>query len=245
MQISSFYTVTPGAAGSGVDTRQLVRIANLFANEGSQSFETKRAAWFEYQRMVREGEESGQWSRRMTKEQQDELRATVEGSDFARSITAAERSYALRLPQGSTRNPHEDAIKAADGLSDNQLKYFEISLLDNQGLTFAEWRDKEGAMSDILQVWRMADAEAKLNGVPNAELLQALETLYDMVGRGKVKPSAVEWPEGAAKFVKLLRERDASREPQDVVEISPEALARLRKQSEDAWRNGSAAVALG
>jgi hypothetical protein len=236
MQISSAYAITPSAPGSGVDTRQLVRIATVFASEGNQSFETKRAAWLEYQRMVREGKDSDTWSRRMTKEQQDELRSVIEGSDFARSVAAAERSYAFRMPQGYTRNPHEDAIKAADGLSDNQLKYFEVSLLDNQGMTFSEWRDKEGAMSDILQVWRMADTEARLNGTPNEELLEALKTLYEMVGNGKIKSNAFEWPEGAGQFVKLLAKRNASREPQDVVEISPEALAMLRKQNTDALR---------
>ena len=245
MQVSSAYTITPSAPGSGVDTRQLLKIATVFATEDNQSFETKRTAWLEYQRMVREGKDSDTWSRRMTREQQDELKAVIEGSDFARQVQAAERTYALRIPEGYSRNPHEDALKAADSLSNDKLKYFEVSLLDKQGLTFSEWRDREGMMSDILQVWRMADMDAKLNGTPNEEMLAALKTLYDMVGAGKTRPSGVEWPSGAKKYVDLLKKRDASREPQDIVEISPEALAMLRKQGDDAWRASSAVPTLG
>ncbi len=243
MQVSSASLVTPKPLGSGVEVRQLLKVAMVFADEANQSFETKRAAWFEYLRMVREGAQTGEWSKKMTREQADEIMATVEGSQFAQDIAAAERTFASRL-SSYARNPHEDAIKAVDSLSNKQLAFFEIGLIDKQGMNLTEWRDKEAAMSDILEVWRMVDADGLAKGSPDEDLLKALNTLYEMVGSGRTKPGAIEWPEDAAPFVKRLEilrsKRAASREPEDIVEISPDALEMLRRQSAEAWRDGSA-----
>jgi hypothetical protein len=244
MQVSSISPIVSLGSGAGISVRQLLAVANVFSDEKNQSFETKRAAWFEYQRMTRELAHGGAGAPKFSKEWLDSISDTVEGSDFARNIDDAQKVFNGSLHQDA-RNPHDDAIKAADGLNEQQKAYFEIGLLDSQGLTFSEWRDKQGAMSDILETLRMASSDTSLGDDPKAKLLKVLKTLYDRVGANQVKPGDIKWPDGTAPYLDKLAQcgslhSGGSQEPKDVVELSLEGVAQLRRQSESAWSEGPA-----